>query len=56
MARISYIGNHVLIGLGGIGGRILQAFKVRMFEEWPNAEERKELPVALLYVNSTDAP
>lgn len=45
--------NHILVGLGGTGGKILRAFKMRMFEEFPTAEERK-LPVALLYVDSTD--
>ncbi|MBQ9357911.1 MAG: DUF4339 domain-containing protein [Prevotella sp.] len=45
--------NHILIGLGGTGGKILRAFKMRMFEEFPTAEERN-LPVALLYVDSTD--
>lgn len=47
-------GNHILVGLGGTGGKILKAFKMRMFEEFPTAEERKKLPVALLYVDSTD--
>ena len=39
--------NHILVGLGGTGGKILREFKMRMFEEFPTAEERK-LPVALL--------
>lgn len=47
-------GNHILIGLGGTGGKILRAFKMRMFEEFPTAEERKNLAVSLLYVDSTD--
>ncbi|MBR6698824.1 MAG: DUF4339 domain-containing protein [Bacteroidaceae bacterium] len=47
-------GNHILVGLGGTGGKILKAFKMRMFEEYPTAEERKKIPVALLYVDSTD--
>lgn len=47
-------GNHILVGLGGTGGKILKAFKMRMFEEFPTAEERKKLPVALLYVDTTD--
>lgn len=46
--------NHILVGLGGTGGKILRAFKMRMFEEFPTAEERKKQPVALLYVDSTD--
>lgn len=47
-------GNHILVGLGGTGGKILRAFKMRMFEEFPTAEERKQLPVSILYVDSTD--
>lgn len=47
-------GNHILVGLGGTGGKILRAFKMRLFEEFPTAEERKEIPVSLLYVDSTD--
>lgn len=46
-------GNHILVGLGGTGGKILRAFKMRMFEEFPDSEERKRHPVALLYVDST---
>lgn len=30
-------GNHILVGLGGTGGKILRAFKMRMFEEFPDA-------------------
>ena len=47
-------GNHVLVGLGGTGGKILRAFKMRMYEEFHDDEERKRLPVALLYVDSTE--
>lgn len=32
--------NHILVGLGGTGGKILKAFKMRMFEEFPT--KRKE--------------
>lgn len=46
--------NHILVGLGGTGGKILKAFKMRMFEEFPTAEEREKLPISLLYVDSTD--
>ncbi len=46
--------NHILVGLGGTGGKILKAFKMRMFEEFPTQEERSKQPVALLYVDSTD--
>ncbi len=47
-------GNHILVGLGGTGGKILRAFKMRMFEEFPIKAERDRLPVQLLYVDSTD--
>lgn len=47
-------GNHILVGLGGTGGKILKAFKMRMFEEFPIQEERDKQPVSLLYVDSTD--
>lgn len=33
---------------------VLKEFKMRMFEEFPTSEERNRLPVALLYVDSTD--
>lgn len=46
--------NHILVGLGGTGGKILRAFKMRMFEEFPTPEEREKIPVALLYVDSTE--
>lgn len=46
--------NHILIGLGGTGGKILKAFKMRMFEEFPDSKQRSKQPVALLYVDSTD--
>lgn len=46
--------NHILVGLGGTGGKILKAFKMRMFEEFPEESERGKQPVALLYVDSTD--
>ncbi len=46
--------NHILVGLGGTGGKILKAFKMRMFEEFPTQEEKSKQPVALLYVDSTD--
>lgn len=46
--------NHILVGLGGTGGKILRAFKMRMFEEFPTQDERKKQSVSLLYVDSTD--
>lgn len=51
---VTVSGNHILVGLGGTGGKILRSFKMRMFEEFPTSEERKKQPVSLLYVDSTD--
>ena len=45
--------NHILIGLGGTGGKILRAFKMRMFEEFPDSQERRKQSVQLLYVDTT---
>ncbi len=54
MSQTSYCNtNHILIGLGGTGGKILRAFKMRMYEEFPNEEERNKQSVQLLYVDSS---
>lgn len=54
MDNINYCDqNHILVGLGGTGGKILRAFKMRIFEEFPTQEERKKLPISLLYIDST---
>lgn len=45
--------NHILIGLGGTGGKILRAFKMRMFEEFHDEKEREKQSVSLLYVDTT---
>ncbi|MBO4263190.1 MAG: hypothetical protein J5871_00740 [Bacteroidales bacterium] len=45
--------NHILVGLGGTGGKVLKAFKKRLFQEF-TPEERKKLPVGFLYVDTTD--
>ena len=45
--------NHILVGLGGTGGKVLKAFKMRMFEEYPDMAQRNKFPVGLLYVDST---
>lgn len=47
-------GNHILVGLGGTGGKILRSFKMRLFEEFPTQDERDKLPVSILYVDSTE--
>lgn len=46
--------NHILIGLGGTGGKILREFKMRMYEEFPEPILRSKQPVQLLYVDSSD--
>ena len=45
--------NHILIGLGGTGGKVLRAFKMRMFEEFPDEKERDKQSVQILYVDSS---
>ena len=44
--------NHILIGLGGTGGKVLKAFRKRLFEEF-TPEERANLPISFLYVDSS---
>lgn len=44
--------NHILVGVGGTGGKILKAFKKRIFQEY-SPEERAELPIGFVYVDST---
>lgn len=44
--------NHILVGLGGTGGKILKAFRKRLFQEY-NAEERAKLPIGFVYVDSS---
>ena len=45
--------NHILVGLGGTGGKVLKAFKKRLFQEF-TPEERAKLPIGFLYVDTTD--
>lgn len=47
--------NHLLIGLGGTGGKILKAFKKRLFAEFPDENLRNKMKPAFefLYVDST---
>ena len=47
------IDNHILIGLGGTGGKILKAFRKRLFSEF-DADGRNQLPIGFVYVDSTD--
>lgn len=45
--------NHILIGLGGTGGKILKAFRKRIMREFPDDEERNKLSIGYVYVDST---
>ncbi len=54
MATEKLLANHILVGLGGTGGKILREFKKRLFEEFGSKEEIVKQPIAILYVDSTD--
>lgn len=45
--------NYILVGLGGTGGKVLKAFKKRMFQEF-EPDERAKVPVGFVYVDTTD--
>lgn len=45
--------NHILIGLGGTGGKVIKAIRKRIYQEFPNDEERDKLSIGFLYVDST---
>ncbi len=45
--------NHILIGLGGTGGKVLKEIRKRLFAEFKE-DERKKLPIGFVYVDSTD--
>lgn len=44
--------NHVFIGIGGTGGKILKAVRKRLFQE-NSSEERCKLPLGFVYVDSS---
>lgn len=44
--------NHILIGIGGTGYKVLREFRKRFWAEVPNAKERKNSPVRFLYIDS----
>jgi len=44
--------NHILIGLGGTGGKVLKAFRKRLWSEYSD-EKRSTLPIGFIYVDST---
>lgn len=46
--------NHIMIGLGGTGGKVLKAFRKRIWEEFPNEADRNKLSIGYVYVDSTE--
>jgi hypothetical protein len=42
---------HILVGLGGTGGKILRQFRKRMFMEYPKTEIEK-MPLGFIYLDS----
>lgn len=45
--------NQILVGLGGTGGKVLKAFRKRIFQDYPSQEVRDRLPIGYVYVDST---
>ena len=45
--------NHIVVGLGGTGGRVIRAFRKRIFNEF-NKDEREKLPIGYIYVDASD--
>ena len=45
--------NHILVGIGGTGGKVLKAIRKRLYQEFPNDEERDNLSIGFVYVDST---
>jgi hypothetical protein len=45
--------NHLIIGLGGTGGKVLKAFRKRLLSEFSD-EERTKFPVGFVYMDSTN--
>ena len=45
--------NHILDGVGGTGGKVLKAIRKRIYQEFPNDEERDKLSIGIVYVDST---
>lgn len=54
MKKITDNSAHILIGLGGTGGKALKAFRKRLWEECPKEEDRNKLPIGYVYVDSDD--
>ena len=46
--------SHILIGLGGTGGKILKAFRQRLWTEYDESQ-RNKLPIGFIYVDTDSA-
>lgn len=46
--------NHILIGLGGTGYKVLRDFRKRLWAEYPDVKERQRQPVRFLYVDTDE--
>ncbi|MDL2309537.1 tubulin-like doman-containing protein [Parabacteroides sp. OttesenSCG-928-B22] len=44
----------ILIGLGGTGGKILKAFRQRLWTEY-NSDNRRQLPIGFIYVDTDNS-
>lgn len=47
--------NHILIGLGGTGYKVLRDIRKRIWNEVPDLTERNRLPIRFLYIDSDAA-
>ena len=45
--------NHIIIGIGGTGGNIMKAIRKRLFIEVPSADDRRNLNLGFVYVDSS---
>ncbi len=46
--------NHILIGIGGTGYKVLREFRKRLWAEEPDLVKRQKLPIRFLYVDSDE--
>ncbi len=46
--------NHILIGLGGTGYKVLREFRKRLWAEYPDMTARNKLPIRFLYIDSDE--
>ena len=46
--------NHILIGIGGTGYKVLRDFRKRLWAEVPDITKRNALPVKFLYIDSDE--